>query len=440
MATRPSAFVFQPSSLDNIEQIENYRSGGFHPVSIGDSFSRGRYRVLHKLGLEDSQLSEASNICNELRILQYLNDSTKYYPACEHILSLLDYFTIDGPNGFHACLVSPFVGPDLAQISYTPGRRAGSRRLRGGLARKFATQVTQAVAYMHNRGVAHGDLNTSNILIQLANVNSWSDKFVYERLGFPVMDKVLLWSGEPNESLSAPEHLVEPANLSDLEYNCIEEKVVLVDFGQSFMLQTPPPPNEVGFTMSYCAPEVYFERKMSVWSDIWSLGCTIFEMRAGRQLFESFLGGPHEVLLQVVQIIGKLPEPWWRSWDKRHVYFDDDGKPKKYRLNNTDLSTEQPIIQQIQDIGSPDNEADADEAAAGTTILPGYAPAEPETESIFEPMGVRLSETEVEVFGDLLQRAIRYNPEERLQTKDILKHPWFTTSFEDARSCTDCDV
>ncbi|KAK9483125.1 kinase-like domain-containing protein, partial [Lipomyces starkeyi] len=294
---------FQPSSLDNIEQIENYRSGGFHPVSIGDSFSRGRYRVLHKLGFggfstvwlaRDEQshrlvslkivTAEESNTCNELRILQHLNDSTKYRPACDHILSLLDHFTIEGPNGFHACLVSPFAGPELAQISYTPGKRAGSRRLRGAIARNFARQVTQAVGYLHDRGVAHGDLNTSNILIQLANVDSWSDKVVYVRLGFPVMDKVLLWSGELNNS----------------------------------------------FTMSYCAPEVYFERKMSNWSDVWALGCIIFEMRAGRQLFESFLGGPHEVLLQIVQILGKLPEPWWSSWDKRHVYFDEDGKPKKY--------------------------------------------------------------------------------------------------------------
>ncbi|KAK9372082.1 kinase-like domain-containing protein [Lipomyces chichibuensis] len=336
MTTRPPAFVFQPSSLDNIEQIENYRSGGFHPVSIGDSFSRGRYRVLHKLGFggfstvwlardEQSQrlvslkivTAEASNTCNELRILQHLNNSTKYRPACDHILSLLDHFTVEGPNGFHACLVSPFAGPDLAQISYTPGKRAGSRRLRAALARKFARQVTHAVGYLHDSGVAHGDLNTSNILIQLWNVDSWSDKVVYERLGFPVMDKVLLWSGELNNSVSAPEYLVEPANFSNIEYNCITKKVLLVDFGQSFMLQTPPPPNEVGFTMSYCAPEVYFERRMSVWSDIWALGCTIFEMRAGRQLFESFLGGPHEVLLQIVQILGKLPEPCAMSTSMR---------------------------------------------------------------------------------------------------------------------------
>ncbi|KAK9245749.1 kinase-like domain-containing protein [Lipomyces tetrasporus] len=230
-----SAFI----SLRSCSTVMTTRpcSGGFHPVSIGDRFSRGRYRVLHKLGfggfstvwLARDQHSlrlvslkvvtaEASSTCNELRILQHLNESAINHPACDHILSLLDQFTIEGPNGFHACLVSPFAGPDLAQISYT-------HRLRGALAGKFARQVTQAIGYLHDRGVAHGDLNTSNVLIQLAHVDSWSDEDVYEQLGFPVTDKVLLWSGELNNRVSAPEYLVEPANLSNIEYKWITEKV-----------------------------------------------------------------------------------------------------------------------------------------------------------------------------------------------------------------------
>ncbi|OBZ66548.1 hypothetical protein A0H81_13389 [Grifola frondosa] len=36
--------------LDDIEDLEKYRPGGFHPVSVGDFFDGGRYKVLHKLG------------------------------------------------------------------------------------------------------------------------------------------------------------------------------------------------------------------------------------------------------------------------------------------------------------------------------------------------------------------------------------------------------
>ena len=45
---------FIPSQLDNVENAENYQPGGYHPISIGDVFDQGRYRILHKLGSGDS--------------------------------------------------------------------------------------------------------------------------------------------------------------------------------------------------------------------------------------------------------------------------------------------------------------------------------------------------------------------------------------------------
>ena len=45
---------FIPSRLDVIEDIEDYQPGGYHPISIGDTFDHGRFRVLHKLGFGGS--------------------------------------------------------------------------------------------------------------------------------------------------------------------------------------------------------------------------------------------------------------------------------------------------------------------------------------------------------------------------------------------------
>ncbi|KAK9363900.1 kinase-like domain-containing protein [Lipomyces starkeyi] len=305
MTDTSSTWQFWPSRLDNIERIENYRKGGFHPVSIGDSFSNGRYRF-STVWLARDEKSDRLECATD-------------HPACDHVLSLLDHFKFEGPNGCHTCLVSPIAGPDLSQISiyHNPDRSTSRRRLRGALARKFAKQVTLAVGYLHSRGVGHGDISNSNVLIQLAHVDSWSDRDLYELLGSPVTDKVRLSSGELNNMASAPEYLVEPANLANLESKWFTDKIVLVDCSHSFMLQSPPQ-EDIAMTMSYCAPEVYFDGNASAWSDIWALGCTIFEIRAGRQLFESFLGGSFEVIRQIVRTLGKLPEPWWSSWDKRH--------------------------------------------------------------------------------------------------------------------------
>jgi serine/threonine-protein kinase SRPK3 len=41
--------MFQ-TDLDSIKDIELYRSGGLHPVLIGDAFANGRFKVPHKLG------------------------------------------------------------------------------------------------------------------------------------------------------------------------------------------------------------------------------------------------------------------------------------------------------------------------------------------------------------------------------------------------------
>lgn len=170
-----SARHYQPSALDNIEVVEEYRKGGFHPVHLGDSFASGRYHVLHKLGFggfstvwlaRDERLrrlvalkiitAEASSRCVELKILRHLNESSIDHPGRSHIISVLDHFNVQGPNGSHACLVSQLAGPSVTQICDSPGQVAGSRRLRGALARRLAKQVTQAIGYLHFVGIVHG--------------------------------------------------------------------------------------------------------------------------------------------------------------------------------------------------------------------------------------------------------------------------------------------
>lgn len=36
--------------LHTEERVDRYRPGGYHPVSINDTFGDGRYTVCHKLG------------------------------------------------------------------------------------------------------------------------------------------------------------------------------------------------------------------------------------------------------------------------------------------------------------------------------------------------------------------------------------------------------
>ena len=73
-----------------------------------------------------------------------------------NIQTLQDYFVVVGPNGSHFCLVYQLAGPSILSMSFSPGRVAGSRRLRKDLAKKVAKQLACAVELMHNCGFVHG--------------------------------------------------------------------------------------------------------------------------------------------------------------------------------------------------------------------------------------------------------------------------------------------
>ena len=45
---------------------------------------------------------------------------------------------------------------------------------------------------------------------------------------------------------------------------------------------------------------------------------------------------------------------------------------------------------------------------------------------MIEKPGVRLHEEEVGLLEDLLEKMLKYNPEERIRIQDVIRHPWFT--------------
>lgn len=43
--------IYCPSNLLHTQELfSKYRSGGYHPVNLGDTFKNNRYEVHHKLG------------------------------------------------------------------------------------------------------------------------------------------------------------------------------------------------------------------------------------------------------------------------------------------------------------------------------------------------------------------------------------------------------
>ncbi|KAG6877202.1 hypothetical protein C0993_009495, partial [Termitomyces sp. T159_Od127] len=142
----PSRFV--PSRLDVIEDIEEYHPGGYHPISVGDEFDQGRFRILHKLGFggsstvwlardqregkhhgsivtlkamrADVSSSQSPSGIPDLAIPQKLRASL---PPSESVdfQTVIHHFFVQGPNGSHLFLIFHLTGPNIIAMSDSPG-------------------------------------------------------------------------------------------------------------------------------------------------------------------------------------------------------------------------------------------------------------------------------------------------------------------------------
>lgn len=160
----------------HVEDREWYCENGYHPVNLQDEFKDSRYRVIHKLGhgtfatvwlardqiecryvaLKISAVSE-SPTNNEINILQLLAADNSQHPGKQHVVSLLDHFTHEGPNGTHACFVFPVLGPTFRDKCH-----AHCGRFPAEFSRKMCYQMSEGLAYLHSSGVVHGGLSSSS--------------------------------------------------------------------------------------------------------------------------------------------------------------------------------------------------------------------------------------------------------------------------------------
>ncbi|KAF8332972.1 kinase-like domain-containing protein [Amanita rubescens] len=419
---------YRPCRFDSVENLELYAPEGLHPVSIGDVFADGRYKVLHKLGYGGSSTiwlarDSVSGILVALKVLPaYKSTKPKdeieelvisqkldaliastHHAARHNIQTIKDSFIEEGPNGTHVCLVSELAGPSVRVMSFPGGGRLeGSTRLRGDLAREVAKQTATVMELMHSAGLVHGDLTSSNVLFRVSDeVHKWSDDEIYSKFGQPRTDEVVTVN-QSAPGPHAPREVVQAIDMTHLSVPVLllEESIIVIDFGQSFDTKQPPTDYNPATAILYCPPETLFDNKFSFASDIWVLACTIFEIRAGYSLITSFLADEETVMQDFVTLFGKLPDPWWNAFKERHIWFHEDGQPKSPDYKSS-------IREKLQGIGERDE------------------PPIDEEGPMIEIVGTQLEEDEVELLSDLLEKMFKYNPEERITIQEVVRHPWF---------------
>ncbi|TPX24489.1 hypothetical protein DIZ76_013836 [Coccidioides immitis] len=304
--------IYYPES--DVEDLEGYRPGGYHPTFIGDTFCGGRYKIVHKLGFggystvwlaHDQQLqcyvslkilvAGASQGSNENETLCLL---TKGEPNClgrQFIPTLLDQFSFDGPNGYHLCLVGESAGCSIANSKENSTNFMFPR----DAARSIAAQLIMGLNYLHANDVCHGDLHLDNFLLRVPGFDNLSTTELYQHHGKPYEVPTRRLDGKPSTPHAPP--------LWDVFY-CFKNTIS--------NSHTPA---------LYSPPEESFNEHITTAADIWTLGVVLYDAMSERPLFETFAWDPDDIIAEMVNTLGQLPARWWGSWTNHSEFFNPDG-------------------------------------------------------------------------------------------------------------------
>ncbi|PWY73380.1 kinase-like protein [Aspergillus eucalypticola CBS 122712] len=260
--------------VEDVEDLHRYCPGGYHSLDIGDDLDEGRNRLVDKLGYGGYSTiwlardlhraryvavkaitADASTSTSEASLLSSLGNSQPGL-GNEIIPRLLDEFWIAGPNGKHRCIVTP-----PARMSLFDAKEASTL-----------------------------DLHLGNILVQFPKViDTLSTPELYEEFGEPYSEAVVRLDGKPLSN-GVPARVFIPGwygvPSDDVVFG--EEKIILSDFGESFNPQKTVRLSSKTLPLLQPPEARFSDEPLSFPSDVWTLGCTIWEILGQRPLFEAF--------------------------------------------------------------------------------------------------------------------------------------------------------
>ncbi|KAJ5796094.1 uncharacterized protein N7518_004634 [Penicillium psychrosexuale] len=326
------------------EWVEDYRPGGYHPVVLGDVFNQ-QYKVIRKLG-EGSYstvwlardlngyvalkilVSQISGSTTELRILRHIAEVAPV-EGTRYITQLLGEFEHRGPNGVHKCLVFEPMGPSVNSMveelpQFKPRKQEMKIRYPVWMAKSILKQSLQALIFLHENGIAHGDFQPGNMLFTLNNVNSTPEDLLRQEEDVEAQS-----ISPPVERLDGKQDKWAPPYLCVAQplvpFTCYTEgfKVKLSDIGGAYFFTDPPkkPVTPRGLR----APELIFTNAFDNTVDVWSFGCIVFELLTGLPLFclpySNMVDADDDHLISLTTLLGDLPDELFSRWTRSSLYF-----------------------------------------------------------------------------------------------------------------------
>ncbi|KXG46500.1 uncharacterized protein PGRI_053560 [Penicillium griseofulvum] len=373
--------------LHTQESLSRYRPGGYHPVSLGDTFANDRYKIYHKLGwggfstvwlAKDRDRNEwvalkimtaNSSISRELEILNFLERQSENGLSSNYVVQLLDAFTHEGPNGVHQCLVFELLGPSFDKV--LSDYRESQDKLEPEIVFRISTQLLKAVKFIHGAGICHGgegfflvafygkrhfthfviDISGRNIAFTCTHTSKQTDEELFKVLGYPEVEPLKRLDGMPLED-GLPAQLIKAADWTEW-IDEDEEDIRLLDFGESFYQGKEPA--KLAQPGSLRVPETIFTDSFDYHVDLWRTGCMIYSFLFASWPFWYF-GEDEMLMLQMIGFVERLPAEWQPKWESmvksssRDLKLEEDDGTTKLEKEFATLAnpTLEPLLQAIQ--------------------------------------------------------------------------------------------
>ncbi|KAI9719395.1 MAG: hypothetical protein M1812_003466 [Candelaria pacifica] len=200
-----------------------------------------------------------------------------------------------------------------------------------------------------------------------------SDRDIITSLGTPETSKIYARYGYPLTT-GVHKYLVKPTSFPSFLRSPGSSQLKVIGFGGAFLHGEKS--RTLGCLITR-APEDLLASQKDMRSDLWGLGCTMFELIVGSSLFTHIPPERNELICQWIGMFGNPPEDWKVKLPTNVLEYDDD-----------------PLERWFQ-------------------------------ESYFqEPRVPDLSQSDITSAGALLQLIMKYRPSDRPSVASLLDHPW----------------
>lgn len=352
--------VPQPRELD-VSMMDNWDDPeGYYNLRIGELIN-GRYHVQQNLGKGmfssvvraiDSDTGKLVAIkiirqndtmkkagLKEIGILEQLQEADP--DDKKHMIKFVRSFEHKG----HLCMVFENLSMNLREVLKKFGRDIG---LNLRAIRAYAQQIFLGLGLMRKCNILHADLKPDNLLVN------------------------------------------EQRNL-----------LKVCDLGSA----SPASDNEITpylVSRFYRAPEIILGIPYDYAIDMWSIGCTLFELYTGKILFTG--RNNNQMLKSIMECRGKYPPKLLRRGSLAHLHFDE---MSNFHSTEEDKITGR-LATRVMDFKKPTRDLKTRLLGKGTR---GMSDSEAK---------------ELALFVDLLERCLSLNPEKRCTPAEALKHPFIS--------------